>query len=124
MQWSEEEDSRSGAPTEPSTELPPAAVAQVQEPASGMAKEAGVGPTKRKGRHKMCEDCSMKQPSFGLPAEGKVRWCGGCAKAHAGVVNVNARNKKCEDCSLKQSTFGIPVEGKKKAEQESEDSTK
>ena len=29
-----------------------------------------------------CEDCALKVPSFGLPAEGRTRWCGGCAKAH------------------------------------------
>jgi hypothetical protein len=24
---------------------------------------------------KKCEDCQIKQPTFGLPAEGKSRWC-------------------------------------------------
>jgi hypothetical protein len=45
-----------------------------------------------------------------LPAERKKRWCGGCAKAHAGAVDVN--NKKCEGCQLKGANFGLPAEGK------------
>jgi hypothetical protein len=36
-----------------------------------------------------CEDCGLKRQNFGLPAEGKRRWCGGCAKAHAGSANLN-----------------------------------
>ena len=36
----------------------------------------------------MCEGCGLKQPTFGVPAEGgRKRWCGGCAKGHAGAVN-------------------------------------
>ena len=58
-----------------------------------------------------CEECELKQPSFGLPAEGKTRWCGGCAKGHAGAVNV--ASKKCEGCGLKQPSFGLPAEGKR-----------
>jgi hypothetical protein len=46
-----------------------------------------------------CEGCKLKQPSFGLPAEGKARWCGGCAKEHAGAEDV--KNRKCEGCRLK-----------------------
>ena len=52
----------------------------------------------------------MKQSTFGLPAEGKKRWCAGCAKAHVGAVDV--KNKKCEGCGVKRSTFGLPTEGK------------
>ena len=33
---------------------------------------------------RLCEDCGLKKPNFGLPAEGKKRWCAGCAKGHAG----------------------------------------
>jgi len=40
----------------------------------------------RKRKH--CEDCGLKQPCFGLPTDRKSRWCGGCAKEHAGAVNV------------------------------------
>ena len=60
---------------------------------------------------KKCEGCQLKHPSFGLPAEGKKRWCGGCAKGHAAAVNVG---KNCEDCQLKQPSFGLPGEGKKR----------
>jgi hypothetical protein len=54
----------------------------------------------------------VKQPTFGLPAEGKKRWCGGCAKAHAGAVDVHS--KKCEGCGLKKPIFGLPAEEKKR----------
>ena len=43
---------------------------------------------------KKCEDCQLKQPSFGLPAEGKKRWCSGCAKGHAGAVDVETRSAR------------------------------
>jgi hypothetical protein len=59
---------------------------------------------------KKCEGCGLKQPSFGLPAEGKRRWCGGCAKGHAGAVDI--QSKKCEDCELKRANFGLPAEGR------------
>ena len=46
-----------------------------------------------------CEDCELKVPSFGLPAEGKRRWCSGCAKGHAGAVRRQSMNNKmCEGC--------------------------
>jgi hypothetical protein len=61
---------------------------------------------------KMCEGCQVKYPRFGLPAEGKVRWCSGCAKGHAGVVNV--KGKKCEGCQVKYPRFGLPDGGKKR----------
>jgi hypothetical protein len=59
----------------------------------------------------MCEGCGLKQPSFGLPADGKKRWCSDCSKAHAGVKDLI--NKKCEGCDLKLARFGLP-EGKKR----------
>ena len=46
-----------------------------------------------------CEDCALKGASFGLAAEGRRRWCGGCAKAHAGARDLV--NKRCEDCAFK-----------------------
>jgi hypothetical protein len=60
--------------------------------------------------NKKCEDCQLKQPSFGLPADRKKRWCGVCAKGHAGVVNVVMR--MCEDCGLKCPSVGLVVERK------------
>ena len=36
--------------------------------------------SERKKPRKMCEGCGLKQPSYGLPAEGRKRWCAGCAK--------------------------------------------
>ena len=38
-----------------------------------------------------CEDCALKAPNFGLLAEGKKRWCAGCAKAHAGAQSMDTR---------------------------------
>ena len=61
-------------------------------------------------RARTCEDCALKQPSFGLPAEGRRRWCGGCAKAHAGTRDIASR--RCEDCALKKPSFGLPAEGR------------
>jgi hypothetical protein len=60
--------------------------------------------------NKKCESCQLKLPSFGLPAEGKARWCAGCAKAHAGAISF-ASNKKCEGCGEKGAYFGQPSEG-------------
>jgi hypothetical protein len=62
-------------------------------------------------KQKKCEDCKVKQPKFGLPAEGKSRWCSGCAKRHEGAVNI--ANKKCEGCGLKQPSFGLSSDGGK-----------
>ena len=61
---------------------------------------------------KTFEACQLKQPSFGLPAEGKARWCSGCAKAHAGAVNVSS--KKCEGCGEKAARLGLPSDGMKR----------
>jgi hypothetical protein len=58
--------------------------------------------------------CQLVQASFGLPAEGKKRWCGGCAKAHAGSTNLNSKKKKCEVCQLVHPSFGLPAERKKR----------
>ena len=60
---------------------------------------------------KKCEACGLKQPSFGLPGEGKKRWCGGCAKAHAGAELKTGYNKMCESCVLKKAHYGLPMEG-------------
>ena len=54
----------------------------------------------------------MKAPNFGLSAEGKRRWCSGCAKAHTGAADLV--HKKCEGCGLKQSICGLPAEGKRR----------
>jgi hypothetical protein len=61
---------------------------------------------------KLCEDCGLKRPSFGLRAERKARWCGGCAKGRPGATGV--LNAKCEDCKTKQPNYGLPAEGKKR----------
>jgi hypothetical protein len=60
---------------------------------------------------KKCEGCQLKETTFGLLAEGKRRWCGGCAKAHAGAVSLC---KRCEGCGENRARFGLPVEGKRR----------
>jgi hypothetical protein len=62
-------------------------------------------------KHKKCEDCQLKRSSYGLPSEGKKRWCWGCAKAHAGAVSAG---NNCEDCGLKVPSFGLASEGKRR----------
>ena len=58
-------------------------------------------------RRQRCEDCQLKRPSFGLPAEGRTRWCPGCAKAHAGAVNVSdGRNSSSNNSSNNASGRG------------------
>ena len=59
-----------------------------------------------------CEDCALKVPRFGLPAEGTKRcsWCGGCARGHGGAQDLTRR--RCEDCALTVPNFGLPAEGK------------
>ena len=61
--------------------------------------------------HKMCEDCKLTRPVFGL-LEKKGRWCKVCAKQHPGAVDVV--NKKCEDCRLKHPGFGLVGENKRR----------
>ena len=41
----------------------------------------------------LCEDCGQKYPNFGLAAEKRRRWCGGCAASH-GAVNLDPRVAK------------------------------
>ena len=60
--------------------------------------------------NKKCDGCQLKLPRFGLLAEGKKRWCGGCAKGRKGAVDIN--HKKCEDCQLTKPSFGLPAEGR------------
>jgi hypothetical protein len=56
----------------------------------------------------LCEDCGLKQPNFGLLAEGKRCWCAGCAKQQPLAVDLT--NKRCEDCQRKVATWGVVAE--------------
>jgi hypothetical protein len=59
----------------------------------------------KQSQQRTCEDCVPKAPTFGLVAEGKKRWCAGCANRHAGAVLLQkqrAETKRCEGCGLEQ----------------------
>jgi hypothetical protein len=43
--------------------------------------------------------------------ERKRRWCGSCAKDHAGAVDIIA--KMCEGCKTKHPSYGLPSDGKR-----------
>ena len=58
----------------------------------------------------MCADCGLKRSSFGLPSEKRKRWCGPCAKAYPGAINIYSR--RCEDCMQHQPSFGLPEDRK------------
>ena len=63
----------------------------------GAAKDVrGSGSERFARQRKMCEGCGLKQPTFGLPAEGrKARWCAGCAAAEGkGAVSLSLREGK------------------------------
>lgn len=52
----------------------------------------------------------VKRANFGLPSDRARRWCGTCASAHEGAIDVV--NKRCEDCQKKRPNFGMPSEKK------------
>lgn len=54
-----------------------------------------------------CEDCALKKPSFGMPTDGKMRWCKPCSLSHPGSADVC--HKLCEDCKQKSPSFGLEV---------------
>lgn len=41
----------------------------------------------------MCETCGVTTRNYGFEAEGRRRWCGGCAKAVPNAVNINLLKK-------------------------------
>ena len=58
----------------------------------GCAKGQELGAV-RLQKPKQCEGCSLKRPSYGLPADRKMRWCGDCKEEHPGAVSrVQFRN--------------------------------
>ena len=64
---------------------------------------------------KRCEDCALKVPNFGLPAEGRKRWCGGCAKAHAGVRIQGSNKRRHSAGALVTTTQAEPSAPKRRA---------
>ena len=61
----------------------------------------------------LCEDCQVKTPSFGFPADRKRRWCHHCAQQHGGAVLLKTR-ALCEDCNLVDPSFGRQGERKRR----------
>ena len=56
---------------------------------------------------KLCEVCNLKQPSYGLPATKRVRWCAGCAAGQAIAVCLKSDVRRmCEGCDVKTPSFG------------------
>ena len=61
-------------------------------------------------KRKKCEGCGLKVPHFGLPAEGRARWCSGCAKGHAGAVDdVQRRTQAGGSPQKKRKATGPPL---------------
>ena len=54
----------------------------------------------------------MKRSSFGLPSDRMKRWCSGCAKGHAGAVDVSS--KMCEGCGVKGASLKLPSDRMKR----------
>ena len=61
---------------------------------------------------RLCEDCDSKSPAFGLEGDlsRKRRWCSGCAKAHAGAVNLKEKIMQCQECGVKARNYGLESE--------------
>jgi hypothetical protein len=51
----------------------------------------------------------IEGPTHAL-SKGKARWCGICAKAHEGAIDIGRR--KCETCQVKTPSFGFVSDGK------------
>ena len=57
-----------------------------------------------------CEDCLVKQASFGYGDRKQRQWCSGCAKQHPGAIDKSYR--LCMDCQERRAHFG-PADGPK-----------
>ena len=65
-------------------------------------------------QRKMCEGCGIKQPHFGLPAEGRKRWCGGCArKNHPSAVSSSRKGPAASAPSPRAPTTTRPSKRRK-----------
>ena len=54
-----------------------------------------------------CADCGDKCANYGLPSDGKRKWCSGCSKRlHTGAELIGGC--KCEDCRARTASFGLP----------------
>jgi hypothetical protein len=97
----------------PAPPPPPAAKRQSAAPPQPAedARPAG-GRSRLPPWRKKCEDCGLKQPGYGLAAEGKTRWCADCGRAKGAVLL--QKQKMCEGCGLKQPNFGLASEGKRR----------
>ena len=56
--------------------------------------EAGEGVQARQVKRQLCEDCQETTTSYGLPEEGRRRWCEPCSRLHAGAISLIRRNLK------------------------------
>ena len=72
---------------------------------SPAATGVSLAATARRMPRKPCEGCGLKTPHFGLPSEGRQRWCLACSKAHPGTTQL--RKLVCEDCKTTAPHFGL-----------------
>ena len=67
----------------------------------------------KRWQNKCAEEGCEKNPSWGLPEDGKRRWCG--ASGHGPAEKENVVSKRCEAEGCRTfAVFGLPEEGKKR----------
>ena len=77
--------------------------------------------------HKNCEDCTHWRATFGLTAEGWLRWCVGCARAYEGAVSIatgNAPTNSARAHAMKIARFKLPEQARSKLEDMEKDMLK
>ena len=79
---------------------------------SAASRSGGGGGSSPRSRPP-CEECLVKDPSFGDAKERKRRWCNTCAKLHPGAVLLKKRSP-CEDCLDKDPSFGLELDRKRR----------
>ena len=71
----------------------------------------GACAPKKKRKRKVCEDCKQKQPHFGMPSAKVKRWCGGCAKQHAGAESLDKRKPQLHHKDIAFVRFAGSTQG-------------
>ena len=58
-------------------------------------------------RHRKCEKCKKKIPSYGYQHENKARWCLDCKPPD--TVDLYNKKKLCIKCKKVRASFGIEI---------------